>query len=218
MRCFIPRACIPLLSSVFLASVHHPSHMAHATIAVLNLGPEGLFRKRFLLAVSARFSQIHSLHFGHRTGCVIFSPGKNHCSPVSNTTVPPHCLHVTIMSCSGPSATASVCRCDATSSVSTLSISIWSWSRREKIRSFWFVISGVFSLLINSVLSPECMIHTSLLIAAHFVSVMAHVPSFPFGSPSWTDVQFTCHLDTAFVMHVIPHQVLPIVLPAGHHL
>ena len=54
-RCFVPRACIPLLSSAFLASVHHPSHMAHATIAVLNLGPEGLSWNRFLLAVSARF-------------------------------------------------------------------------------------------------------------------------------------------------------------------
>ena len=42
LRCFVPRACIPLLSSAFLAFVHHPSHMAHATIAVLNLGPEGL--------------------------------------------------------------------------------------------------------------------------------------------------------------------------------
>ena len=35
---------LPLLSSAFVASVHrdNPSHMAHATIAVLNLGPEGL--------------------------------------------------------------------------------------------------------------------------------------------------------------------------------
>jgi len=70
----------------------------------------------------------------------------------------------------------------------------------------------------NSVLSPECMIDISLLIAAHFVPVMVHVPSFPFGSPSWTDVRLTCHHDTVFVMHVIPHQVLPIMLPAGHHL
>ena len=38
----------------------------------------------------------------------------------------------------------------------------------------------------NSVLSPEHMLNISLLIAAHFVSVMVHVPSFPFGSPSWT--------------------------------
>jgi len=70
----------------------------------------------------------------------------------------------------------------------------------------------------NSVLSPECMIDISRLIAAHFVPVMVHVLSFPFGSPSWTDVQLTCHNDTAFVMHVIPHQVLPIMVSAGHHL
>jgi len=38
-RCFAPRACIPLLSSAFLASIHHFPRMAHATIAVLNLGP-----------------------------------------------------------------------------------------------------------------------------------------------------------------------------------
>jgi len=73
-RCFVPRACILLLSSAFLASVHHSSHMAHATIAVLNLGPEGLSWNRFLLAVSARFSRIHFLHSGHHAGCVIFSP------------------------------------------------------------------------------------------------------------------------------------------------
>jgi len=70
----------------------------------------------------------------------------------------------------------------------------------------------------NSVLSPERMIDISLFIAAHFVPVMVHVPSFPFDSPSSTDVRLTCHHDTAFVMHVIPHQVLPIMLPAGHHL
>ena len=40
LRCFVARACIPLLSSALLASVHHPSHMAHATIAVSNLVPE----------------------------------------------------------------------------------------------------------------------------------------------------------------------------------
>ena len=80
-RCFVPRACIPLLSSAFLASFHHPSHMAHATIAVLNLGPEGLFWNRFLLAVSTRFSRIYFLHSGHRAGCVIFFPWKNRCSP-----------------------------------------------------------------------------------------------------------------------------------------
>jgi len=62
------------------------------------------------------------------------------------------------------------------------------------------------------------MIDISLLIAAHLVSVMVHVPSFPFGSPSLTDVRLTCHHDTAFVMYVILHQVLPIMLPAGHHL
>ena len=63
-RCFVLRACIRLLSSVFLASVHHPSHMAHATIAVLNSGPEGLFWNRLLLAVSARLSRIYFLHSG----------------------------------------------------------------------------------------------------------------------------------------------------------
>jgi len=72
--CFVPRACIPLLSLAFLASVHHPSHMAHATIAVLNLGPEEIFGNRFLLAVCARFSRIYFLHSGHRAGCVIFFP------------------------------------------------------------------------------------------------------------------------------------------------
>jgi len=72
LRCCVPRACIPLLSSAFLASVQHPSHMAHATIAVLNLGPEGLSWNQFLLVVSARFSRIHFLHSGHRAGCVIF--------------------------------------------------------------------------------------------------------------------------------------------------
>jgi len=44
------------------------------------------------------------------------------------------------------------------------------------------------------------------------------VPSFPLGSPSWTDVRFTCHHDTAFVMHMILQQVLSIVLPSGNHL
>jgi len=62
------------------------------------------------------------------------------------------------------------------------------------------------------------MIDISLLIAAHFVPAIVHVPSFPSGSPSRTDVQLTCHHGTAFVMLVIRHQVLPIVLPAGHHL
>ena len=122
------------------------------------------------------------------------------------------------MSCSGPSATISVCFCDVTSSVSTSSIGIWIWSRREKIRPFRLVRSRVFSLMMNSVLLPERMIDISLLIAAHFVPVMVHVPSLPFGSLSWMDVRLICHHDTAFVMHVVPHQVLPIVLPAGHHL
>jgi len=36
--------------------------------------------------------------------------------------------------------------------------------------------------LMNSVLSPERMIDISFLIAAHFVPVMVHVPSFPFGA------------------------------------
>jgi len=31
------------------------------------------------------------------------------------------------------------------------------------------------------------------------------------------NVRLTCHHDTAFVMHVIPHQVQLIMLPAGHH-
>jgi len=44
-RCFVPRACIALLSSAFLASVHHPSHMVHATIAVLNFRPRGTILK-----------------------------------------------------------------------------------------------------------------------------------------------------------------------------
>jgi len=123
-RCFVPRACIPLLSSAFLASVHHPSHTAHATITVLNLGPEGLSWNQFLLAVSARFSRIHFLHSWHRAGCVIFFPRKNRCSPFVKTKVTSHCLHVKVMSCSGPSASASVCYCDATSSVSTSSIGI----------------------------------------------------------------------------------------------
>jgi len=74
-------------------------------------------------------------------------------------------------------------------------------------------------MLMNSVLSPEHMIDSSLLIAVHFVSVLVYVPSFPFVSLSSTGVRLTCHHDTAFVMHVIPQQVLPIMLPAaGHHL
>jgi len=59
-------------SSAFLASVHHPLHMAHATIAVLNLGPEGLFRNQFLLAVSARFSRIYFLFRSSRWLCDLF--------------------------------------------------------------------------------------------------------------------------------------------------
>ena len=31
-------------------------------------------------------------------------------------------------------------------------------------------------------------------------------------------MRLTCHHDTAFVMHVIPQEVLPIMLPAGHNL
>ena len=31
-------------------------------------------------------------------------------------------------------------------------------------------------------------------------------------------MRLTCHHDTACEMHMIPHQVLPIMLPAGHHL
>jgi len=150
-RCFLPRACIPLLSSAFLASVHHPPHMAHATIAVLNLGPEGLSWNRFLLAVSARFSRINFLHSGHHAGCVIFFFWKNRCSPFVETKDTSHCLHVAVMSCSGPSATASVCCCDATSSVGTWFIGIWIWSRREQICPFRSIRSGVFSLLMNSV-------------------------------------------------------------------
>jgi len=75
-RCLVPRACIPLFSSAFLASIHHPLHMAHATIAVLNLGPEGLSWNRFLLAVSACFSRIYFLHSGRRAGCAINFPWK----------------------------------------------------------------------------------------------------------------------------------------------
>ena len=48
--------------------------MAHATIAVLNLGPEGLTWNRFCLAAAVCISQIHFLHSGHRAGCAISSP------------------------------------------------------------------------------------------------------------------------------------------------
>jgi len=212
-RCFVPRACIQVLSSAFLASVHDDSQMAYATIAVMNLGPEGLFWNRFLLAVSARFSRIRFLHSGYRAGCVILFPWKNRCSPFVKTKVTSHCLHVTVMSCSGPSATASVCCCDATSSVSTSSIGIWIWSRREKIRLLRLVRSGVFSLLMNSVSLPERMIDVCHFIAAHFVRVMVYVPSFPFVYPE-------LNRRAAYLppwMHVFPHQVLPIVLPARHH-
>jgi len=41
---------------------------------------------------------------------------------------------------------ANVYCCDATSSVSASSIGIWIWSRREKIRPFRLVRSGVFTL------------------------------------------------------------------------
>jgi len=170
------------------------------------------------MTVSTRFSRVHFLHSGHHAGFVIFFPWKKRCSPFVKTKVTLHCLHVTVMSCSGPSATASVCCCDATSSASTSSIGIWIWSRREKIRSFRFVRSGTFGLLMNYILSPKRLIDISFLIAAHFVPVMVHVPSFPFGTPSWTDVRLTYHNDPAFVMHVIPRQVLPVVLPAGYHL
>jgi len=160
--------------------------MAHATVAVLTLCPEGLSWNRFLLrlAVSARFSRIYFLHSGHRTGCVIFFPWKKRCAPFVKTKVTWHYLHVTVMSCSGPSATNSVCCRDAYSSVSTSSIGIWISSRWEKIRPFRLERSGVFSLLMNFVLSPKRMIDIGPLIAAHFVSVIVHVPSFPFGSPS----------------------------------
>ena len=93
---------------------------------------EGLSWNQFLLAVSARFSRIHFLHSGHRAGCVICFLWKNRCSPFVKTKVTSHCLHVTVMSCSGPSATASVFCCDATSSVGTSSIGIWIWSCRER--------------------------------------------------------------------------------------
>jgi len=149
--CFVPHACIPLRSSVFLASALYPSHMAHATIAVLNLGLEELSWNWILLAVSARCSQINFLHSGHRAGCAIFFPWENHCSSFVKTQVTSHCLHITVMSCSGPSATTSVCCCDATSSVNTSSSGIWIWSRRKKIRPFRLVRSGDFRLLMNSV-------------------------------------------------------------------
>jgi len=85
--CFVPRACIPLFSSAFLASVHHPSHMAHATVAGLNLGPQGLSWIGSLLAVSARFSRIYFLHPEHRAGCVIFFPSKKCCPPFAKTKI-----------------------------------------------------------------------------------------------------------------------------------
>jgi len=97
LLCFVPHACISLLSSAFLASVHHSSHMAHATIAVLNLGPEGLSWNQFLLAVSARFSRIHFLHSGHRAVCVIFFLWKNYCSPFVKTKVASHCRGLLIL-------------------------------------------------------------------------------------------------------------------------
>ena len=53
--------------------------------------------------------------------------------------------HYSHVPCSGPSATASVCCCDATSSVSTSSKGIWIWSRREKIRPFRLVRSKVLA-------------------------------------------------------------------------
>jgi len=126
-----------------------PSTILHTwtnkNIAVSNSGLEGLFWNQFLLAVSARFSRIHLLHSGHRAGCVILFLWKNRCSPLVQIKGTSHCLHVTVMSCSGPSATVSVCCCDATSSVGTSSIGIWvcQWSRREKIRPFRLVRSGV---------------------------------------------------------------------------
>ena len=45
-------------------------------------------------------------------------------------------------------------------------------------------------MLMNYDLSPERTINISLLIAAHFVPVMVHVPLFPFGSR----VERTCGL------------------------
>jgi len=69
--CSVPRAYIPLFSLAFLASVHHPSHMAHVTIAVRNLGPDGLSWNWCIPAASARFPWICCLHSGHHSGCVI---------------------------------------------------------------------------------------------------------------------------------------------------
>jgi len=63
------------------------------------------------------------------------------------------------------------------------------------------------------------MIDISLLIAAHFVPVMVHVPSLMI--PIWFP---ELNGRAAYLPHrhsfcnVIPYQVLPIMLPAGHHL
>jgi len=126
-------------SSAFLASVHHSSNMAHATIAVLNLGSQGLSWNWFLLAASARLSRIHFLNSGHRACCAILFPSNNRCPPFVKTKVTSHCSYVTVTFCNDLSATASVGCCDATSPVSTSSIGIWVWSRREKIRPFRLV-------------------------------------------------------------------------------
>jgi len=176
-RCFVLRACIPLFSSVFLASAHHPSHMAHATIGVWNLGPEGLFWINLCWLFPLAFHESISCIPGIVLVFSLFSRSMNCVSPFVKTKVTSHCLHATVMSCSGPSATASVYCCDTTSSINTSSLHIWILSRRQKICPFGSVRFGVFSLLMNSVLLPECMINISLLIADNFVSLMVHVQS-----------------------------------------
>ena len=129
---FVPHACIPLFSSAF--SVHHPLQMAHATIAILNSGPDRLFWNQFFLASSAHFSRIHFLHSEHRAGfAIFFPPWKNCCSPFVKSKVTSQYLHATVMSCSGPSAIASVCCFDATSWVGTSSTGVWK-VRMSKIK------------------------------------------------------------------------------------
>ena len=118
LRCFVPRACMTLLSSAFLASVHHPWHMVHATIAVLNLGLEVLSWNRFFAGC---FRSLFTNPFpAFRALLFLFLFFSFHsCPPLVKTKVTSHSLHVTVMSCSGPSATVSVCSYDASPSVGT---------------------------------------------------------------------------------------------------
>jgi len=148
---FVLSAYIPRFTSVFLASVHHHSHIFpncnNAIITVRNhqvrprgailelisarclclrfMNPNAFQWNPFWPGAIARFSPIHLLHSGHRAGCFVLFPWKIYFFPFVKTKINLFSSHLVVVSCSEPLAVSSDCCCDETFSVNNSSIRIW---------------------------------------------------------------------------------------------